>query len=691
MAESADILFEIGTEELPPKALKGLAEALHQVFLDGLDKAELAHGQAEIFATPRRLALLIRDCARQQPDRKVEKRGPALQAAYDSSGSPSKAAEGFARSCGVNFNDLTRVQTDKGECLAYVFVEQGKRAVDLLPGIAESALNKLPIPKRMRWGSSEVQFVRPVHWLLFLHGTEVVPCTLLDISSCNLTYGHRFHHPNAIVIESPQEYVTKLSHRGHVIPNFDDRRDRIRDLVAQAAQSLGGIADLDTGLLDEVTALNEWPVPIMGSFESRFLEVPHEALVLTMKQNQKYFPLFDGEGRLMNHFVTIANIDSPCPELIKEGNERVVRPRLTDAMFFWQQDGKKRLEDRVDALRHLVFQKQLGSMYDKSIRVSRLAVFIAGHIDADGLLAERAGMLSRCDLLTEMVFEFPEMQGIMGRYQAIRDGELPAIAQAISEFYLPRFSGDRLPSSPVGIAVSLADKIDTLIGIFGIGLRPTGDKDPFALRRAALGILRIILENRLNIDLVQLLKRAEEGLGNIVNPDDLTTGVYDFIMERLKGIYLEKGFPIDVFESVFALRPSNPLDFDSRLNAVASFRKMSESNALAAANKRIRNILRKADIKDDLEIKPNLFQEGAESELNLCLQTIKSIVSPMLQQGDYSSVLKELSSLRNSVDHFFDEVMVMAEDQSIRTNRLALLQDLSSQFLTVADISCLQV
>lgn len=690
MANSADLIFEIGTEELPPKALKTLAEALKLEFLAGLGKAELAHGAVELFATPRRLALLIRECSLRQPDRQTERRGPTVQSAFDKNGSPSKAAEGFARSCGVNLSELMIVQTDKGGCIAFVLQERGKNASELLPGIAETALIRLPIPKRMRWGSSDIEFVRPVQWLLFLHGSEIVSCTLLGAIAGNITHGHRFHHPEPIVIQSPCDYARLLLQSGHVIPSFDSRKETIKKLVERSAETLGGFADLDEDLLDEVTALNEWPVPILGSFESRFLDVPNEALVLTMKQNQKYFPLFDGERKLMNHFITIANIDSPRPELIKEGNERVVRPRLTDAMFFWHQDGKSRLEDRLESLKHLVFQKHLGSMYDKSVRVSSLASFIAAHIDADPQLAGRAGLLSRCDLMTEMVYEFPEMQGIMGRYQAGRDGESHLLAHAMDEFYMPRFSGDQLPTSGIGIAISIADRVDTLIGIFGIGLKPSGDKDPFALRRAALGVLRIILEHKLDIDLLILLQQADAGFNAAFNSDGLISLVYDFMVERLRGIYLEKGFSPDLFESVSALRLSSPSDFDARLRAVASFQNLDEAGSLAAANKRIRNILRKAGISHSLSIDISLFQEPAESALYQQLASLKTLIAPLLMKREYESVLKELSALRSAIDLFFDKVMVMADQLDIRMNRLALLQDVSTQFLKVADISCLQ-
>jgi len=495
MVEQADLLFELGTEELPPTALKNLARAFTREFLAGLEAAQLTHAAVSSFAAPRRLALLVRELDRRQPDRDVERRGPAVKAAFDAEGRPTKAAEGFARSCGTTVDQLERQQTEKGEWLVYQVHESGKPASDLLPQIAEQALSRLPIPKRMRWGDLEAQFVRPVHWLVFLHGQEVVDCTLLEAAAGRETRGHRFHHPEPILLESPAEYPDVLRDQGKVIANFEERQSRIKAQVEASARSLGGVAGLDDELLDEVTALNEWPVPIVGSFEERFLDVPHEVLVTTMKTNQKYFPVFDPEDRLMNHFITIANVESTRPEVIREGNERVVRPRLADAMFFWEQDGKKPLSAHVDSLREVVFQKDLGSMFDKSQRVAALAVWIAGQIGADPDMARRAGELSRCDLMTETVFEFASMQGIMGRYQAARDGEEPEIAQALDEFYMPRFSGDRIPQTATGIAIALAERIDTLTGIFGIGMKQTGDKDQFALRRAALGELRIMSEN----------------------------------------------------------------------------------------------------------------------------------------------------------------------------------------------------
>jgi glycyl-tRNA synthetase beta chain len=689
-ARQADLLFELGTEELPPQALRRLSEALTREFVAGLEQAELRHGAVQSFATPRRLAVLVRDCSVRQPDRELERRGPAVQAAFAADGRPTKAAEGFARSCGTTVDQLQRQQTDKGEWLVYQVQEAGRPAAELLPGIAEQALNRLPIPKRMRWGASEAQFVRPVHWLVFLLGEQVVPCTLLDATADRLTHGHRFHHPAAITLYNPDDYEAVLMDLGKVIANFETRREKIRALVEKTAQALGGRPDLDAALLDEVTALNEWPVPIAASFEEKFLEVPHEALVATMKGNQKYFPLFDADGKLMNHFITIANVDSPKPELIREGNERVVRPRLADAMFFWRQDGKKRLQDHIPALKNVVFQNQLGSMYDKSERVAGLAGQIAIDIGGDPKLAERAGRLSRCDLLTEMVFEFPEMQGIMGRYQALRDGEPLELARAMDEFYMPRFSGDQLPQTKTGIAIALAEKLDTLIGIFGIGQRPTGDKDPFALRRAALGALRIMREHSLSLNLSELLAKAEAGLAGRLTEPGVAGAVREFMLERLKGLYADQGIGVELFQAVAEVQPATVADFDRRLQAVARFRNLPEAEALAAANKRIRNILRKNEEPLPAAVDPGLFRQAEEGRLHERVLGMASRVMPLLENGDYASALQALAALREPVDAFFDQVMVMAEDAAVRGNRLALLNELSGLFLGVADVSHLQ-
>lgn len=690
MPDTNDLLFELGTEELPPLALRHLSEALTKEFIAGLDHAGLSHGSVESYATPRRLAVLIKDCAMQQPDQQMERRGPAVQAAFDADGNPTKAAEGFARSCGSTVEQLDRLKTKKGEWLMYQVHEKGKPAAELLPGIAAQALNKLPIPKRMRWGSSEAQFVRPVHWLLFVHGDQVVPCTLLDAKAGSETRGHRFHHPQAIQLKSPAEYADQLEHTGKVIAHFGTRRTYIQQHVEQSASALGGVAQMDDQLLDEVTALNEWPVPITGTFEEKYLSVPHEALILTMKKNQKYFPLVNSDGELMNHFITIANINSPQPEIIAEGNERVIRPRLQDAMFFWQQDAKKTLQQRIDSLKSVVFQHKLGNMYAKSERVAALAASIAEKADYDVALAKRAGMLSRCDLMTEMVGEFASMQGIMGRYQAQRDGEPEAVALAMDEFYMPRHSGDELPQTPTGIAISLAEKLDTLVGIFGIGMKPTGDKDPFALRRAALGALRIIRAHSLALDIPELLDLASKPLDPLLENKQAAAEVYAFMLERLKGLLAEEDIGSPLFDAVAAVKPGNIADFDRRIHAVQQFQALPEAESLAAANKRIRNILKKVKTTISETVNPELLTDAAEKTLYAQLNDMLHSVNPLLDSGDYAAALKALAALRDNVDTFFDEVMVMAEDENLRHNRLALLNQLNQLFLRVADISRLQ-
>jgi glycyl-tRNA synthetase beta chain len=686
MAERAHLLFELGTEELPPTALRRLSGALCHELAEGLRRSGLEFGAVRGYATPRRLAVLVEDLARQQPDREVERRGPALAAAYDKDGQPTKAAEGFARSCGVTVADLHRLDSDKGSWLVYRVKEAGRPASELLPGIAEQALAALPIPKRMRWGESDAEFVRPVHWVLFLHGGTVVPAVILGCRSGNRTRGHRFHHGGEIVVPRPEAYEALLEEEGRVIVDFGRRADRIRAEVLAAAETLGGTAMIDDDLLDEVTALVEWPVAITGGFEERFLAAPQEALILTMKKNQKYFPVVDDRGRLVPRFITIANLDSPRPEVIRAGNERVVRPRLADAMFFWEQDGKRTLADRLDDLNGVVFQNQLGSLYDKSLRVSRLAADIAGQLGEDVGFAEGAGLLSRCDLVTQMVFEFPEMQGVMGRYQAHRDGEPEAIGIALEEFYRPRFSGDVLPDTPTGLAVALADRLDTLVGIFGIGQRPTGDKDPFALRRAALGVLRILVERALPLDLEALLGAAAAGLEPWVKRPGVVEELQEFLLDRLKGLYLEQGVAAEVFEAVAEVRPTRPADFDRRVHAVMEFRALAEAEMLVAANKRIRNLLRKAEDVVPDRVDAARLTLAAEVGLNDALRAKEQEVGPLLAAGDYTETLRRLAGLREPVDRFFDDVMVMVDDPAVRTNRLALLGSLYRLFRRVADV-----
>lgn len=685
-----DVLFELGTEELPPKALATLAEALQQHIEQGLQAAGLSYRVVHRYAAPRRLAVWLADVPVQQPEQRRERRGPALKAAFDASGKPSKAAEGFARSCGVSVADLQTLETDGGAWLVYTSVEPGAATASLLPDIIRQALAALPIPKRMRWGDRDDEFVRPVHWAVLLLGDEVIPADILGVSTGRETCGHRFHHPDTITIPTPADYAALLAEPGRVIADVERRRELVRTQVEAVAVSINGRAVIDPDLLDEVTALVEWPVALAGSFERRFLNVPAEALISTMQENQKYFPVVDAAGRLLPHFITVSNLQSRDPAQIKAGNERVIRPRFSDAEFFWVQDRKQALADRLPPLKNVVFQQKLGSLHDKSERIATLARSIAQHIDGNPDWAERAGRLAKCDLLTNMVQEFPQLQGIMGRYYAQHDHEAAEVAQAQEEQYRPRFAGDALPASKTGQAVALADRLDTLVGIFAIGQGPSGAKDPFALRRAALGVLRIIIEGQLDVDLEALLQRAADALQSKVAAREIVATVFEFMLERLRSYYLEQGIAPDTFDAVHACRPPRPLDFDRRLRAVTRFRQLPAADSLAAANKRIRNILKKTEGELPFQVRPDLLVETAEQQLAARLAELASEVMPMLDQGLYSEALTRLAALREPVDGFFDQVMVMADDAALRNNRIALLNELSTLFLRTADFSRLQ-
>jgi glycyl-tRNA synthetase beta chain len=686
---SRDLLVELGTEELPPKALKGLAEAFLAGVLAGLDRAEVSRGAGRFFATPRRLAVLVREVADHQPDKLVERRGPALRGAYDAEGRPTPAAMGFARSCGVDVGALEHQETERGSWLVHRTLQPGAATRRLLPGIVEEALARLPIPKRMRWGGLEVEFVRPVHWLVFLLGEEVVPATVLGVPAGRETRGHRFHHPGPIALAAPAEYAARLESPGQVLADFQARRERIRAEVQRIARDLGGQAVVDEALLDEVASLVEWPVGLAGSFEPRFLEVPAEALIATMKGNQRYFHLVDAAGRLLPHFIAIANVQSRDLAAVRAGNERVVRPRLADADFFWRKDRSTPLASRAEALAGVVFQQRLGTLADKSRRVARVSRNIAIEIGANPGHAERAALLAKCDLVSEMVGEFPELQGVMGRHYALHDGEAPEVASAIDEQYMPRFSGDALPATVCGQVLSLADKLDTLVGIFGIGQVPSGDKDPFALRRAALGVVRILIERGLDLDLRELLRTAGRAY-DLFEPEPVADQVFDFAMERLRGYYLEAGIAPDTFEAVLARRPTRPVDFDRRVRGVTAFRSLPEAASLAAANKRIHNILRQAGGAPEGPLEPWLLEDQAERGLAEAVGALAHQVEPLLARGDYRQVLARLAGLREAVDRFFDEVMVMVEDPRMRRNRLALLAAVSELFLRTADVSRLQ-
>ncbi len=688
MKQTEHLLFELGCEELPPKSLKKLSLSLLENILADLAEAGLGHGQASSYATPRRLAVLVRDLELQQPDKIVEKRGPALQAAYQADGSPSKAALGFAASCGVAFEQLEKLVTDKGEWLIYQQAVAGQAAAALIPDILRKSLRQLPIAKRMRWGAGDNEFARPVHWVVLLLGSDVIPAEILGINSGEYSRGHRFHAPRPIRIAQADAYADTLLQEGKIIADFGQRLETIRAAAQQAAAALGGITHIEEELLEEVAALNEWPTPIVGNFNPRFLELPKEVLITTMQANQKYFPVTDNQNALLPHFITFSNIESKNPAAIQHGNERVVLPRLTDAEFFWKQDRKHSLADRVDPLADIIFQKDLGSLLDKTGRVRTLAVALAAQLSADAALADRAALLAKTDLLTQMVGEFANLQGVMGRYYALADGEDPQVALALEQHYWPKQAGGPTPEQTTGQIVALAEKIDSLAGIFSAGLTPTGDKDPYALRRAALGILRILIENRLPLDVTALLDAALTQFTHAFNLEETRARLVDFIFDRLKGYCLEQGYAADAFEAVMTVRPSRPLDFMQRLQAVQNFRQRPEAESLAAANKRIGNILKKSAAPADGGL--DALREPAELALLTAAQATQQAIAPLLAAQDYAAALNRLAQLREPVDLFFDQVMVNVEDEALRNSRLALLQFIAALFLDIADIGKLQ-
>jgi glycyl-tRNA synthetase beta chain len=709
--ERRDFLVEIGTEELPPKALRGLEQAFASGLRSGLDKAVLEHGDLISFATPRRLAVWVKRLAASQPEQDIKRRGPPVSAAFDAAGAPTRAALAFAQSCGTTVEALQRVDEGKGAFLFFVGNKPGAAVGDLLPGIVRAALEALPIPRRMRWGSSDAEFVRPVHWLIMLYGKDVIPTTLLDTAAGNMTRGHRFHAPKPIRITSPASYERALRERGYVLPDFAVRRELIRERVNATATELGGRALIGEALLDEVTALVEWPVPLAGRFEERFLQLPREVLISTLQEHQRYFPVEDEQRRLLPCFITVSNIESRDPSKVREGNERVVRPRLADAAFFWDQDRKQPLAARRDALNAVTFQVKLGSIGDKTRRVRALAGEIAAVRNKERAETERAAELCKCDLLTAMVGEFPELQGIMGTYYALADGETPEVAVAIREHYLPRGAGDELPETHPGLAVAIADKLDTLAGIFAVGEKPTGTRDPLGLRRAAIGVLRILIETGLDLDLRHWVARALELAradieriaatagkpAPVIVPQSVAADVYDYIVERLRAYYLEGGgtrptigaatMTTEMFDAVLASSPVSPLDFDARLKALRAFLELPEAVSLTAANKRIANILRKAGGTPSTQIDVGMLREAAEVRLFDSLRALRDAVSVATAQREYANALGRLAQLRPAVDEFFDQVMVMDEDPKLRANRLALLAQLQALFAGVADLS----
>ena len=686
----ADLLIEIGTEELPPKALLTLSQAFEKGIADGLQQADLAYKGIKAFASPRRLAVLITDLADKQPDKDVQRRGPAVSAAFGEDGCPTKAARGFAGSCGVSVDELETLEIDKGSWLVFRQKQSGQPTADLVPDIVRSSLDKLPIPKRMRWGDLDAWFVRPVHWVVLLFGDKLIEAEILSVQSGRETRGHRFHHPDTIYIPAPGEYEVLLESEGKVIADFDRRRTAVRAHIEQAASQRKATAVIDEALLDEVTAMVEWPVAVTGQFDERFLDVPQEALISTMKSNQKYFHLVDKQQQLLPYFITISNIESKQPEQVEQGNERVIRPRFADAEFFWTQDKQIPLAERLESLKTVVFQQKLGTLYDKTLRIEKLASFIADQLQDDKQLAVRAARLCKCDLMTEMVGEFPELQGTMGRYYAQHDGEEPQVANALDDYYKPRFAGDDLPADVVSQSVALADRLDTLTGIFAIGQVPTGDKDPFALRRAALGVLRILIEQQLDLDLQLLLNKAAGGFDKALKAANAVDPLIEFILDRLKAYYRDQGIRADVLDAVTANRPTRPLDIEQRLKAVDHFRQLDAADSLAAANKRIGNILKKVEGKLPHKIETRLLQDPAEQQLHKRLTGLQQQVNEQVKQANYQQALSQLAELREPVDRFFDDVMVMADDKKLRDNRVALLNNLHQLFLQIADISRLQ-
>lgn len=684
-----NFLVEIGTEELPPKALKTLATSFANNVEAELNQAGLTFDKIEWFAAPRRLALKVLNLATQQPSKEIEKRGPAVSAAFDAEGNPTKAAEGWARGCGITVDQAERIATDKGEWLVHRAKIEGQPTKNLLNDIVVNALAKLPIPKPMRWADKTVQFIRPVHTVTMLLGDELIEGEILGVASARTIRGHRFLGEKEFEIQHADQYPQLLREKGSVVADFNERKAEILAKSQAKATALGGVADIEESLLEEVTSLVEYPNVLAAKFEERFLAVPAEALVYTMKGDQKYFPIYNKDGNLLPHFIFVSNINPEDPTAIIDGNEKVVRPRLTDAEFFFKTDLKQKLVDRLPRLETVLFQQQLGTLKDKTDRIEQLAGEIAKQIGADEAKAKRAGLLSKCDLMTNMVFEFTDTQGVMGMHYARHDGEDEEVAVALNEQYMPRFAGDELPKSLVASAVALADKFDTLTGIFGIGQAPKGSADPFALRRAALGALRIIVEKNLPLDLEDLVKKSAALFGDKLTNQNVVSDVVDFMLGRFRAWYQDEGIAVDVIQAVLARRPTRPADFDARVRAVSHFRTLDSAESLAAANKRVSNILAKADAAIG-EINLTACVEPAEKALAEAVLVLRTEVQPLIAQGDYTAVLDKLANLRAPVDSFFDNVMVNSEDPALRQNRLAILNTLQGLFLQVADISVLQ-
>ncbi len=693
MSKTDDLLIELGTEELPPKALQKLASSFALGVTDGLANARLSLKHADIYASPRRLGVIVRDLQASQKDREVVQKGPPVKIAFDDSGEPTKAALAFAKKCGVKAEALGREKSDAGEWLSYKATEPGRPIGELLPEIVQAALDALPIPRRMRWGGRDDEFVRPAHWLLMLYGKDVVEGSVLGLTAGRTTRGHRFHAPDELTINTVADYEASLEKAGYVIADFDKRRARVVAGVQEEANKLDGLPVATEDLFDEVTALTEWPVPLAGSFDEEYLSLPNEVITATLMNHQRYFPVSEKTGALKPAFITLANLESKDPDQVRDGNERVIRPRLADAKFFWESDQQVRLEEKTEGLKNIVYQKGLGTLQDKSMRVAALAKLFAEQLGEDKQAVTRAAMLAKCDLLTGMVGEFPELQGTMGAYYAAASGESDAVSVAIGEQYLPRFAGDDLPASKAGKMLAIADKLDTLAGIFVLDKKPSGNRDPFGLRRAALGIIRILIEGELDLD---FNAAVDEAVAQQPATDDKQGGVrealYAFIVDRLKSYFVDSdaSYSTDMFEAVRARRPSSLIDFRARLQAVAEFITLEPAVSLAAANKRTANILRQAEYDDEGVLEANLLSDDAERVLYQAMKSAQNDIAPLLDERRYSDSLRRLAELRTPVDAFFDDVMVNVDDEAVRKNRLALLAELRALFLDVADISRLK-
>ncbi|EWS98674.1 glycyl-tRNA ligase [Pseudoalteromonas sp. SCSIO_11900] len=684
-----NLLVEIGTEELPPKSLRKLAEAFAANLTAELESLELDHQGVSWYASPRRLGLQVKALEAKQQDKEVEKRGPATKAAFDAEGKPTKAAMGWARGCGIEVKDAQTLETDKGAWLLHIAKVAGQETKLLMADAISKALAKLPIPKPMRWGANKTQFIRPVHTVTILLGSELIEGEILGKQVSNQLQGHRFHHPEKVSINHADDVFDVLK-SAYVIADYEQRKAQIRAQIEDAASAVNAVVAMDEDLLEEVTSLVEWPVTLTATFEEAFLDVPAEALIYTMKDDQKYFPLLDQNGKLLNKFLFVSNIESKDPSVVISGNEKVVRPRLADAQFFFETDKKKTLESRLESLDSVLFQKQLGTLKDKSQRISELAGYIAEQLGADKALAARAGLLSKTDLMTEMVMEFTDVQGVMGMHYARHDGEAEDVAVAQNEQYMPRFAGDNLPTSLISCAVAIADKFDTLVGIFGIGQAPKGDKDPFALRRAAIGALRIMVEKQLPLDILDLVAKSQTLFGEKLTNLNVSTDVFEFMLGRFRAWYQDEGIEVDVIQAVLARRPTKPVDFDRRVKAVSHFRTLDAAESLAAANKRVSNILAKNNITTQGNVDQSLLSDDAEKVLAAQVAKFATDLAPLYSDGNYQEALSQLAGIRDSVDNFFDNVMVMADDEAVKQNRLALLSQLSGLFLEIADISVLQ-